>query len=141
MYCGQSAAYCVKITDGVHRKSEKLYDNAAHYNGNERGRHALFKHRVDNEYCKADKSDDHCPHVPCGEVIDKCLDLFKRLNRRFAVHIFYTEKVLELAEENGDGNARGKTGGNSIGNVLNKSAEAKYTHNNKDKTRHDGGKG
>ena len=123
MYCGQTAADGVQVADGIYREIEQLDYNAADHNGNEGRRYALFKYRVDHEYCKADKADYHCPYVPCGEVLYKRLHLFKRLYRRFAVHVFYAEKVLELAEKNGDGNARSKAGSDGIGNVLYQCAE------------------
>ena len=52
-----------------------------------------------------------------------------------------THEVLQLTDDNGNGDTGGKTGGNGIGNVFNHTAHVQQAHENQHDTGHNGGHG
>lgn len=123
----------------------------AHDDGNDGGRDLaeydgelaqlfhLAKHGPDDENDHADAANEQGGGVEGRDRMNDGLELFHGLNGMRACGKGKSKEVLDLTDDDGDGNACREADGDGGGNVLDERAEMKDTHQNEQDTCHERG--
>ena len=136
---GQGAVDDVEVADSADVKAEPAHQRDAREQGHKRAGHALGHARPEEQHGQAD--DTHQARLPvhCGEVARQRGQLLRRFHRGGARRIGKAEKVLQLADGQRDGDARGEPGRDSEGHEADKGAQLEQAHEDEQDARDDGG--
>ena len=132
----------VQVADGVHsllEAGEERDHQRTDQHRHQRRRHTFFQLRIHDEDGEADDADHQRLPRKAADRGNVRLDLFDGFDRLDAVGVGQAEEILDLPDEDGEGDTRGKAGGDGVGDKFNERAKAEHAHQNQQHTGEDGG--
>ena len=136
---GQGAVDDVEVADSANIEAQAAHQRDAREQGHKRAGDALGHARPEEQHSQADDAHQARLPVHCGEVARQRGQLLRRFHRGGARRIGKAEKVLQLANGQRDGDARGEPGRDSEGHEANEGAQLEQTHEDEQDARDDGG--
>ena len=127
------------LADGVNVEVEDFYDNCSDDNRNKRTWDLLEEYGPYDQYDKRDRTYHDSLPVNGNCITYERHDLLAGLDGLLTVLIHDAGKILDLTDEEGNGNACRKAGRDRVGDVFEKASESADAPNDEDDTCHNGG--
>lgn len=124
--------------DGVDAKVQTRDQGDACKHRNQRSGHALGHARPQHQNRQARQADSERLHVKGSQVLHHASELIRGLDGRGARRIGKPHKILELTDDDGDGDAGGKARGDGMRHKADERAQAHDAHNYQQHARDDG---
>ena len=122
----------VEVADGVHVHAEERHHDGTDDDGNERAGNLVVDARPENEDGQAHEAHEQSLPIEGGDVGDHSGELVGSVDRNRAGRIGEAQEVLDLADDDGDGDAGCKARGDGVRHEADEGAELEQAHQDED---------
>ena len=135
----QLAAYRIEVADGVDRQMRQFDQESAYQDRDEGCGDLLGYSRPEDEDGETEHADTQRRRVERSEVLNDRVHLIHGLDGDGASRIRKAEEILQLADEDRNGDAGSKTDRDGAGDKADEFSKLQHAHQDEQKPSHDGG--